>query len=93
LARYVASDGNLNYAGYSNARIDALIAGLAAEGDAAARNELLAEIQRILVEEDPYIFNVTMLRERALVSDAWATYQPGVAWRHIGWQTAPDALK
>lgn len=93
LARYLATGADRNYAGYSNARMDKLIETLATETDAEARNEILREIQQILVEEDPYIFNVTMLRERALVSDAWSTYQPGVAWRHIGWQTAPDALK
>lgn len=93
LARYLATGADRNYAGYSNARMDALIEALATETDDDARNEILREIQHILVEEDPYIFNVTMLRERALVSDAWSTYQPGVAWRHIGWQTAPDALK
>ncbi|EBA07611.1 ABC transporter substrate-binding protein [Sagittula stellata] len=93
LARYLASDGNRNYAGYSNARMDDLIAALAVEVDKTARNEILREIQGILVEDDPYVFNVTMLRPRALVSDAWSTYEPGVAWRHIGWQTAPDAVR
>lgn len=93
LARYLATGADKNYAGYSNARMDELITVLATEAEADARGEILGEIQQILVEEDPYIFNVTMLRERALVSDAWSTYQPGVAWRHIGWQTAPDALK
>ncbi|EPX78642.1 ABC transporter substrate-binding protein [Salipiger mucosus] len=92
LARYLATDGNRNFAGYSNARMDELIAALATEVEGAARNDILAEIQDILVEDDPYVFNVTMLRPRALVSDAWASYRPGVAWRHIGWQTAPDAV-
>lgn len=93
LARYLATDADRNYAGYSNARMDELIATLATETDAEMRNQILGEIQHILVEEDPYIFNVTMLRGRVLVSDDWSTYQPGVALRHIGWQTAPDALK
>lgn len=92
LTRYIATDGDRNYAGYSNPKIDALIARLTTEGNSDTRSEILREIQHILVDEDPYIFNVTMLRERALVSDAWSTYVPGVAWRHIGWQTAPDTV-
>lgn len=91
-ARYLATDGNRNYAGYSNARMDTLIATLAHEVDPDARHEILSEIQHILVEDDPYIFNVTMLRPRALVSDAWSAYRPGVAWRHIGWRTAPNGV-
>jgi len=93
LTSYLSTGSDRNYAGYSNDELDGLIATLASEGDTNARNDILRQIQHILVEKDPYIFNMTMLRERALVSDAWSTYQPGVAWRHIGWQTAPDALK
>ncbi len=93
LARYVLTGGDRNYASYSNAEIDALAEELNATADTGRRYEILAEIQRILVEDDPYVFNLTMHRERALASDAWSTYVPGVAWRHIGWQTRPDALK
>ena len=93
LSRYLVTGADRNYAGYSNPEMDELIATLSTEADSEARTEILQEIQRILVDEDPYIFNVTMLRERALVSDAWLSYVPGVAWRHIGWQTAPDAMK
>ncbi|PJE27118.1 peptide ABC transporter substrate-binding protein [Pseudooceanicola antarcticus] len=93
LTRYMVTGADRNYAGYSNARMDELITTLTTESGTEARNAILAEIQQILVEDDPYVFNVTMLRERALVSDAWRSYQPGVAWRHVGWQTAPDALQ
>ena len=93
LSRYLVTGADRNYAGYSNPEMDELIATLSTAADSEVRTGILQKIQRILVEEDPYIFNVTMLRERALVSDAWLSYVPGVAWRHIGWQTAPDALK
>ena len=58
--------------------------------DEETRYALLREIQTILVEEDPYVFNATILIERALTSDAWSNYVPAVAWNHIKYDTAPN---
>lgn len=90
LNRHVACDGDRNYGSYCNAEMDVLIDRLDETVDTAARAEILAEVQRILVEDDPYAFALTILVERALVSDAWSDYVPGVAWNHINWQTAPN---
>ncbi|MEM1430368.1 MAG: ABC transporter substrate-binding protein, partial [Pseudomonadota bacterium] len=90
LNRYLACDGDRNYAGYCNARIQSLIEKLDVTVEEESRNALLREIQTILVEEDPYVFNATILIERALVSDAWSDYVPAVAWNHIKWDTAPN---
>ncbi len=90
LNRYVACEGDRNYGGYCNDRMEELIKTLDVTVDEAARNELLREIQTILVEEDPYVFNATILVERALTSDAWSDYVPAVAWNHIKWDTAPN---
>lgn len=90
LNRHVACEGDRNYGDYCNAEMDILIDRLDETVDAAARTGILAEIQHILVEDDPYAFALTILVERALVSDAWSDYVPGVAWHHISWQTAPN---
>ncbi|MCV6584721.1 MAG: ABC transporter substrate-binding protein, partial [Marinibacterium sp.] len=90
LNRYVACDGDRNYGGYCNDAAQALIEKLDVTVDEEARNEMLREIQMIVAEEDPYVFNLTILKERALVSDAWTGYVPAVAWNHIKWDTAPN---
>lgn len=90
LNRHVACDGDRNYGGYCNARVQELIETLDVTVDEEARNEMLREIQIILVDEDPYVFSSTLLIERALVSDAWSNYVPAVAWNHIKWDTAPN---
>ena len=90
LNRHVACEGDRNYGSYCNARMDTLIDTLDETVDPAARHEILAEIQNILVEGDPYAFALTILVERALVSNAWSNYVPGVAWHHISWLTAPN---
>jgi peptide/nickel transport system substrate-binding protein len=89
LNRYLACAGDRNYGGYCNARVEELIAALDVTVDEARRYAMLREIQTILVEEDPYVFNATILIERALTSDAWSNYVPAVAWNHIKWDTAP----
>lgn len=90
LNRHVACDGDRNYGGYCNAEMDGLIDRLDETVDPDARAAILADVQAILVDEDPYAFALTILVERALVSDAWSDYVPGVAWHHISWQTAPN---
>ncbi|MEM8789911.1 MAG: ABC transporter substrate-binding protein [Pseudomonadota bacterium] len=90
LNRYVACDGDRNFGGYCNDRVEELIATLDVTVDEEQRYAMLREIQTILVEEDPYVFNATILIERALVSDAWSDYVPAVAWNHIKWDTAPN---
>ncbi|MEM9522968.1 MAG: ABC transporter substrate-binding protein, partial [Pseudomonadota bacterium] len=90
LNRYVACGGDRNYGDYCNDRVQKLIETLDVTVDEEARYEMLREIQTILVEEDPYVFNATILIERALVSDAWSDYVPAVAWNHIKWDTAPN---
>ncbi|PID60378.1 MAG: peptide ABC transporter substrate-binding protein [Gammaproteobacteria bacterium] len=90
LNQYVACDGDRNYADYCNNRAQRLIEALNVTMDEDKRNEMLRELQQILAETDPYIFNLTFLKERALVSDAWSDYVPAVAWNHIKWDTAPN---
>ena len=90
LNRYVSCDGDRNYGGYCNDRVQDLITALDVTVDEERRYDMLREIQTIVAEDDPYIFNLTILKERALVSDAWSDYVPAVAWNHIKWDTAPN---
>ncbi|MHA3915185.1 ABC transporter substrate-binding protein [Halovulum sp. GXIMD14793] len=90
LNRFVACDGDRNYGSYCNETVQELIEKLDVTVDEDMRYEMLREIQRILVEDDPYAFNLTILIERALVSDAWSDYVPAMAWNHIKWDTAPN---
>jgi peptide/nickel transport system substrate-binding protein len=90
LNRYVSCDGDRNYGGYCNDMVQELITTLDVTVDEEVRYDLLREIQKIVAEVDPYIFNLTILKERALVSDAWSDYVPAVAWNHIKWDTAPN---
>lgn len=88
LNRYLASGGNRNF-GYSNPKIDALISELTTTTDPEDRNAILAEIQTILVEEDPYVFAFTIHKGAVVVNDLYRDYQPGFALYHVSWQTAP----
>lgn len=90
LNQYVACDGGRNYGGYCNDRAQTLIEALDVTVEETARYDMLRELQTILAEDDPYVFNLTILKERALVSDAWSDYVPAVAWNHIKWDTAPN---
>ncbi|WP_328794903.1 ABC transporter substrate-binding protein [Jannaschia marina] len=90
LNRYVACKGDRNHGGYCNERVNKLIEALDVTMNEETRYEMLREIQAILVEEDPYVFNATILIERALVTDAWSDYVPAVAWNRIKWDTAPN---
>lgn len=90
LNRYVGCEGDRNYGGYCNDRVQELIETLDVTVDEETRYELLREIQTILVDEDPYVFNATILIERALTSDDWSNYVPAVAWNHIKYDTAPN---
>lgn len=90
LSRYIASTGARNYAGYTNDRIDALIAELAVTVDAERRNAALREIQAILYDEDPYVFSFVISKGAVVVNDRYQDYPPGFALYHVSWQTAPS---
>lgn len=68
-----------NYAYYSNARVDALIAELAETSEADARQAVMNEIQQILTDELPsaYLYNAVLpYVVRAEVQD-WIIYPSG----------------
>jgi len=89
LNRYLVSSGDRNYGGYANAEVDELTAQLSITLDEAERAAILARLQTILIEEDPYAFYVSFHTGRVIVNDAYQNYQPGFQLYHISWQTQP----
>lgn len=89
LNRYIKTGGDRNY-GYSDPEMDQLIETLNVTMDKAKRQQLLAQIQTILVDKNPYAFVTLFHKERVLVGDNWTDYVPGVAWNHIKWDTQPN---
>ena len=89
LDTYLLPGGMRNYVGYDNEEMTGLITALSTELDIKKRYEMLARIQTILWEEDPYAFAYNIHRGRVVVNDAYQCYQPGFALYHVSWQTAP----
>jgi len=59
--------------------------------DEERRNAILARVQDIVIEEDPYIFSLVYFQPPAIVNDRYADYQPGFDTRMIDATTAPSA--
>jgi len=51
--------------------------------------EILRRIQDILMDEDPYIFNLVFYQPPAIVSETYWDYEPGFDTRMVDAQTAP----
>jgi len=89
LTRYLGADGDRNFGGYDNAELEALTQELGMTLDEARRNEILARLQKILIEEDPGAFILTFNRDVVITNDAYAHYQPGFNFYHLSWETGP----
>ena len=89
LRRYYVTGGDRNYGKFSNAEVDTLAAELATTIDETRRFAILERIQQIMVEEEPYAFNLNMNKGRVIVNERYKDYQPGFALYHVSWQTQP----
>lgn len=73
---YFHSKSYVNYSNYSNPKVDELIDACAKTADMAARNEMMAEAQKIVMDEAPWTFivfpNYTMARRSDLLG--WTYY-------------------
>jgi len=73
---YFDSESFVNYSNYSNSRVDELIAETASTADEQARLDMMAEAQRIVMDEAPWTFiaypNYTMARKADLMG--WTYY-------------------
>ena len=58
--RSIGDEDGLNYAFYSNSRVDALLERAKREEDGAARTRLYAEVERILCDEAPWAFEYSV---------------------------------
>jgi peptide/nickel transport system substrate-binding protein len=73
---YFDSESFVNYSNYSNPRVDELLAETASTADEQARLDMMAEAQRIVMDEAPWTFiaypNYTMARKSDLMG--WTYY-------------------
>jgi len=91
ITRHMTSAGDRNLADYDNSEIASLVEELSRTIDEARRNAILARVQDIVIEEDPYIFSLVYFQPPAIVNDRYADYQPGFDTRMIDATTAPSA--
>jgi peptide/nickel transport system substrate-binding protein len=89
LRRYFVTGGDRNYASFSHPQIDALTEELSQTFDEQRRQEILAELQRIKIEEEPYQFFVNFHTGRVIVNERYRDYQPGFALYHVSYETRP----
>jgi ABC-type transport system substrate-binding protein len=64
---------NFNYIGFENAEVDRLIEDALETYDLAARTELYRQLQRVLAEEQPYLFVFAITGREALDQDLTST--------------------
>jgi len=89
LQRYIASDGDRNYGGISDPKLDSLIDGLSVTFDVEQRAKLLKEIQKIIVEEQAYQCMLAFKLFKYVVSPAYSGYIGSQNWLHITFETKP----
>lgn len=89
LRRYYLADGDRNYGGFANAEVESLAQELFVTIDQARRFEILGRIQEIMIEEEPYAFNLNFSNSRVIVNERYRDYRPGFSLYHVSWQTQP----
>jgi peptide/nickel transport system substrate-binding protein len=90
LRRYFVTGGDRNYAGFSNAELDALAEELSRTFDPQRRTEILQRLQVIKIEEEPYQFFVNHHTGRVVVNERYRDYQSGFALYHVSYTTRPS---
>ncbi|NJM08875.1 ABC transporter substrate-binding protein [Candidatus Gracilibacteria bacterium] len=90
LRRSFVTGGDRNYAGFSNAELDALAEELSRTFDSQRRTEILQRLQVIKIEEEPYQFFVNHHTGRVVVNERYRDYQPGFALYHVSYTTRPS---
>lgn len=74
------ADGDRNYGGIADDELMALIDELRAEFDPAARDELLREVQRIVIEDEVFALSLALKRVPVVAAPEFADYRvPPVA--------------
>ena len=78
------TDGESNYGGYSNPRVDELLEAGRAETDPDARSAIYAELAQIITDEAPYIF--LLYQGYVVIHDPALTgfeVHPGGSWKSL----------
>ncbi|MFT3877452.1 MAG: ABC transporter substrate-binding protein [Propioniciclava sp.] len=81
--------GSANAQKLSNPEIDAIGQQLKVTFDEAKRAELLQSAQKIIVEDNAYVFAGTYKRFLVIASPAWKNYRVSNVRAHLRWNTAP----
>ena len=87
--RYFRTDGDVNWGAAGNAELDALIDELAL-ADGERREELLAEIQRAVIEEEAAIFYAATRKRFAVTSERWDGFELRPNLIFVTAETAPS---
>ncbi len=93
LKRYYRSTGDRNFGKFHSAEIDGLTDTLEVTVDEAKRFEILKRVQEIMIDEEPYAFNVNFSKGRVIVNERYRGYQPGFSLYHVSWRTRPTDSK
>lgn len=93
LLAYNHTDGSRNYVHHSNPELDALIDELSVTLDEGRRTEILAQIQVILIEEDPQQFFAEFHTDRVIVNDLYQDYHPGMGLYFVHYLTKPGVYE
>ncbi|WP_300007702.1 ABC transporter substrate-binding protein [Pseudonocardia sp.] len=91
LRRYLVTGGDRNYGGVADPELDELTARLGATFDEAARADLLARIQEIVITERTYLGVLAVKRFPVVAAPEWAGYEPSNSLNHVTADTRPGA--
>lgn len=91
LRRYLVTGGSDNTSGVSDPTLDKLAGQVASTFDPAVRRGLLAQIQRIVVEDQAYLVVASLKRFPAVVSPAYRGYRPSSSLNHVTFGTRPTS--
>lgn len=89
LRRYLVTGGSDNTSGIADPTLDGLAKQLTSTFDPPVRQDLLARIQRIVVEEKAYLVVASLKRFPAVVSRAYRGYRPSSSLNHVTFGTKP----
>lgn len=91
LREFLATGGENNFSGVSDAELDRNIGELSVTFDEAKRAALLRRIQEIVIAEKAYEARPVFGRSRVVVGVNYRNYQPSPLLHHVTFETKPDA--
>lgn len=83
------TNGSANAQGLSDTTVDEIGVKLRKTFDETERNTLLKEAQKIIVEDNAYVFASTYKRFLVIANDDWKNYEVSNVRAHLRWNTKP----